>query len=72
MSLLERTTIANGIRLRFQDDPEAGERLNYLVAAERECCPFLDMVLTRTEGELVLDITAPQDAQPVLESMFQP
>lgn len=69
-ALLGRTAIADGLRLRFRGTPEVSERLQGLIAAERECCPFLDMVLTPSDGELVLDITAERDAQPVLELMF--
>jgi len=69
-ALVERTEIAGGIRLRFRGEGDVAERLRQLIAAERECCPFLDMSLTPGDGELVLDITAQQDAQPVLELMF--
>ena len=68
---MQRSTIANGIRLRFRGEPGTDERLRELIAAEEECCPFLDMALTPTsDGELILDITASRDAQPVLELMF--
>lgn len=69
-ALLERTAIHAGIRLRFRAEGDVAERLRQLIAAERECCPFLDMALTSHDGDLVLDITAEPDAQPVLELMF--
>ncbi len=70
--MLKRTTIASGVRLRFRGEDGVAERLEELIAAERECCPFLDMTLTGADGDLVVDITAPRDAQPVLELMFSP
>jgi hypothetical protein len=49
--------------LRFRDDEETRRRLAEIVAAEAECCPFLDLDLQERDGELVLTLTAPEDGQ---------
>jgi len=46
-------------RLRFPADEETQHRLEALVAAEAECCPFLDLVLVDGGEELVLTVSAP-------------
>ena len=37
-----------------------------VVAAEAECCPFLDMRLTEGEDSIELVVEAPAGAEPVL------
>jgi hypothetical protein len=46
--------------LRFRATPEIRGRLERIVAAESECCAFLDFELTDEEGELVLRVTVPR------------
>ena len=58
------------MRLRLRDTPEIEQRTRDLVVAESTCCAFLDFDLARTDGELVLDITGPADARPVIELLF--
>jgi hypothetical protein len=54
--------------LQFTADEETRNRLNRIVAAEAECCPFLDM--TVREGEtLELTIDGPDDAAPVITGL---
>jgi hypothetical protein len=54
--------------LRFSADEETRNRLDRVVAAERECCPFLD--LTVREGRtLELSIDGPDDAAPVIAGL---
>jgi MerR family transcriptional regulator, copper efflux regulator len=56
------------VTLRFTADPQTRERLDRIVAAERECCPFLDLRVR--EGEtLELTIDGPEDAGPVIEGL---
>ena len=69
--LLSRTATTYGQRLAFPSDaPTAGE-LDALIAAERECCPFLTMSLERFDDALILDIAGPPDAAPIVETMFE-
>src|SRR5829696_5043161 len=59
-ALLAHEPIDGGIRLTFA--AAARERVEALVAAESECCPFLTMDLRVTGDRLVLEITAPEEA----------
>lgn len=68
--LLDRTSTPTGLRLRLRDAPQVEQRTRELIAAESECCAFLDFALGREDGELVLDISGPEDARPVIELLF--
>lgn len=70
--LLDRTSTDAGLRVRLRDTPEIERRTHELVAAESECCAFLDFDLGRQDGDLVLDISGPKDARPVIEMFFAP
>jgi hypothetical protein len=71
-ALLDRTTTDTGLRVRLRDTPQIEQRTRELVAAESECCAFLDFDLGREHGALVLDISGPEDARPVIEMLFAP
>jgi len=45
--------------LRFRPDPSVRERVEALVAAESECCTFLDFELEHGDDATVLTISAP-------------
>lgn len=68
--LLDRTSTATGLRLRLRDAPQVEQRTRELIAAESECCAFLDFDLGRENGDLVLDISGPEGARPVIELLF--
>jgi hypothetical protein len=68
--LLDRTPTASGLRVRLRDTPDIERRTRQLVAAESACCAFLDFTLGREDGALVLDITGPPDARPVIGMFF--
>jgi hypothetical protein len=70
--LLDRTLTGAGLRVRLRDTPDIEQRTRELVAAESRCCAFLDFDLGRDGGELVLDISSPEDARPVIEMFFAP
>jgi hypothetical protein len=54
--------------LRFTADEETRNRLDRIIAAEAECCPFLEMKVR--EGEtLELSIDGPDDAAPVIAGL---
>jgi hypothetical protein len=55
--------------LRFRADTETRARLEAIVAAETECCPFLDFDLREEGGALVLELRAPQGAEPVVADL---
>ena len=70
--LLDRTPTDAGLRVRLRDTPQIEQRTRELVAAESVCCAFLDFDLGRENGDLVLDISGPEDARPVIEMFFAP
>jgi hypothetical protein len=70
--LLARTPTERGVRVRLRDEAEIERRTRALVAAESECCPFLDFDLRHEGGDLVLDISGPEDARPVIDLFFAP
>ena len=70
--LLDRSPTDAGLRVRLRDTPDIERRTRDLVAAESACCAFLDFALDREGGDLVLDISGPEDARPVIEMFFAP
>jgi hypothetical protein len=53
--------------LRFR--PEVRERVQAIVAAEAECCPFFSLDLAEEPGSVRLTIAAPAGAEPVLHDL---
>src|SRR5262245_21979769 len=68
-SLIAHEIEDGGHRPRFRADPGTRERLDPGVAAEAECCSFLDLSLRALGEELVLSIAAPKDAQAVADEL---
>jgi hypothetical protein len=69
-ALRSRKQIAAGEQLVFTDTPEIERELRAVIAAEAGCCAFLTMDLQRDEAGLILDITGPTDARPVIAELF--
>ena len=55
--------------LRFRPGPETRARLERIVAAEAECCAFLDLALEDEPGALRLTIAGPEGAEPIVAGM---
>lgn len=55
--------------LRFRPGAETRNRLEAIVAAEAECCSFLDLELAERDGELVLTVVAPEAGQPFADEL---
>jgi hypothetical protein len=68
--VLDRTPTDAGLRIRLRDRPDIERRTRELIALESACCAFLDFDLGRAGGDLVLDISGPEAAQPVIEMFF--
>lgn len=68
-SLIERDADGGRHLLRFRSDPETRRRLETIVAAEAECCSFLELSLEEQGGELVLSVSAPEDGQSVADEL---
>jgi hypothetical protein len=69
-SLVAHEQIDRRHTLRFRRDPATRRRLEEIVAAEAECCSFLDLDLAERDGELVLTVAAaPAAGQPVADEL---
>lgn len=67
--LIDREDENGGHVLRFRSDPETRRGLREIVAAEAECCPFLDLELSEGGEEIVLTISAPPDGRLVADEL---
>jgi hypothetical protein len=70
--VLDRTRTEAGMRVRLRGTSDIEQRTREFVVAESKCCAFLDFKLDRHDGDLVLDISGPADARPVIEMFFAP
>jgi hypothetical protein len=70
--LLDRTPTDTGLRVRLRDTLEIERRTRELIAAESACCAFLAFELRRDGTALILDISGPRDARPVIDLFFAP
>ena len=64
---LDREPIAGGTRLTFA--VSARGRVEAFVAAEAECCPFLAFDLRIDGDRVVLDVTGPEEAAPIIAAL---
>src|SRR3954470_15844976 len=65
---LGREPIPGGIRVRLRR--EARPEAETLVEAESHCCPFLELRLRDEADELVLTVTGPDEARPIIEQLL--
>lgn len=63
-----RDSIDGGTRLRFGRDVDIAA-LAALIAAEQDCCRFFTFTLTVGAESVLLDVTGPADAQPVIDAL---
>lgn len=68
-SLLGREVDRGRHLMRFRSNAETRRRLEEIVAAEAECCSFLDLTLEERSGDLVLSVAAPKDGQAVADEL---
>ncbi len=68
-SLKSRSSDGEATTLRFRSDPTTLRRLREIVAAEEQCCAFLDFDLRSDGEELILTIAAPPAGRPVAEQL---
>lgn len=69
-ALLDRIRIDGGQRLVFVDAPGTESGLRTAIDAEAACCAFLSLTLRRDGHRLLLDITGPDTARPIIEQLF--
>jgi hypothetical protein len=69
-ALRSREPIPDGTRLTFAASADTERRLREMIAAEARCCAFLRMDLWPAGDALVLEITGPPQAEPIIAEMF--
>ena len=69
-ALADRARAPGGVRLELRPLEGVAAELTRLVAAERVCCSFMRMEVDQTESALVLTVTAPALAEPLLYELF--
>jgi hypothetical protein len=57
--------------LRFRAAEGMPDRLAKIVAAESECCAFLEMKVENRDGSLELSIGGPEGSEPVIEELVE-
>jgi hypothetical protein len=55
--------------VRFRDDTETRQRLETIVAAEAQCCAFLDLDLQQGLDGLELTLRGPEAAAPIVRDL---
>jgi hypothetical protein len=58
------------LRVRFRDHEDIRTELSRLVAAERECCGFVDWELANVEGAFVLTVRGDESALAAIDAAF--
>jgi hypothetical protein len=69
-ALRSRQPIPDGVRLTFNPGRGTERQLREIVAAEARCCAFLRMELRSGADGLILDITGPDQAEPIIAELF--
>jgi hypothetical protein len=72
MSQASAVSVApDGLVAHFDATAALEAELRGIAAAEADCCAFLQILVTRRDGELRLTITGPPAAQPIIAEMFK-
>ena len=66
-ALLSRTEAEGRVIAEFERRDDVRRRLGSLIAAERECCGFLEFAVRETEDVIRLEVAGPPGAERVLE-----
>jgi hypothetical protein len=69
-ALRAREQIPAGARLTFDAAAITERELRAVIAAEASCCAFLKLELLREQRDLILDVSGPADARPIIEELF--
>jgi hypothetical protein len=69
---LGRTETADGLLIRFRDEPAAEGELRALVALESDCCAWARWEVQRADAELVMRVTSTPAGAEALHAMFGP
>jgi len=68
-ALLSSQSTGEGALLRLRPGAQTRARIEELVAAEKECCPFLDFELSEREDALELTIRSPEAGRAVVQEL---
>jgi hypothetical protein len=71
-ALLEAERTADGARLRLRDGPGVRSALSRLIEAERSCCSFLEFTVDAGGSDLVVEVSGPPAAGPLIDRLFLP
>ena len=52
----------NGLVLTLRYDASAADRVKEMVRREQECCPFLNIAVREETHQIVVSVTAPEEA----------
>ena len=63
-TLISREATSRGHLLRFKPEPAIRARLEEIVGAERQCCPFLSLTLEEIDDKILLSIEVPPGGEP--------
>jgi hypothetical protein len=66
-----RQETEDGLRVTFDDAPDAEAELRALVAVERDCCSWASWNVFREKGTLVLQATSTDHGVEALHGMFR-
>lgn len=69
-ALLGTEETRGGLKLCFADGPGVREELEELIEFESRCCSFLGFELRPAQEALLLEVTGPQEARPLIRAMF--
>ncbi len=69
-ALIHRSRSADGLLLRFTKSPDTAAAVREMVRRENECCPFLAFSLDERPAELWLTVSAPREAEGLLDGLF--
>ncbi|MDQ1395845.1 MAG: hypothetical protein QOG64_1104 [Acidimicrobiaceae bacterium] len=65
-----RIGIERGVRLTFPAAPDLAAQLAALASSEIGCCSFLRIALAFEPGRIVLDVSGPPEAAPVIQALL--
>lgn len=68
-ALIDAQWSATRAMLSFRDAPGVRSRIEVIVAAESQCCAFLEMSLADRDAGFQLTVIAPEGAEVVLSEM---
>jgi hypothetical protein len=71
-ALLEAEQTPDGALIRLRDDAAVRSELDRLIESERRCCSFLEFAVEEAEGELLVGVSGPPQARPLIGRLFEP